>query len=138
MGLMRRAGKLELGESAVAAAVRAGAVRLLLLAEDAGETTKIRASRMLEGRRALLVTLPYDKALLSERLGRSGCAILAATDFGLSSAFLKALAEASPDKYGALSEEMSRRADKAARRKSAGSKSGRSEPKAKQGGRKHE
>ena len=66
--------------------------------------------------------LPYDKAQLSELLGKTGCSMAACTDFGLSSAFLAALAEAAPDEYGQLAEEMERRADKAARRKAAGPK----------------
>ena len=93
---MRRAGKIDLGETATGAAVRAG--------------------------RALLVPLPYDKAQLSQLLGKTGCSMAACTDFGLSSAFLAALAEAAPDEYGQLAEEMERRADKAARRKAAGPK----------------
>ena len=119
---MRRAGKIEIGETGTGAAVRAGRARLLLLAADASENARKRAEGYLYGRRALLVLLPYAKAELEAQLGKSGCSMAACTDFGLSSAFLAALAEAAPDEYGQLAEEMERRADKAARRKAAGPK----------------
>ena len=96
---MRRAGKIEIGEAGTGAAVRAGRARLLLLAADASE-----------------------KAELEAQLGKSGCSMAACTDFGLSAAFLEALAEKAPEEYGPLSLEMERRADKAARRRAAGPK----------------
>ena len=40
---MRRAGKIDLGETATGAAVRAGRARLLLLAADASENARKRA-----------------------------------------------------------------------------------------------
>ena len=119
---MRRAGKIEIGETGTGAAVRAGRARLLLLAADASENARKRAEGYLYGRRALLVPLPYTKSELSELLGKSGCSMAACTDFGLSAAFLAALAEAAPEEYGPLSLEMGRRADKAARRRAAGPK----------------
>ena len=88
---MRRAGKIDLGETATGAAVRAGRARLLLLAADASENARKRAEGYLYGHRTLLVPLPYDKAQLSQLLGKTGCSMAACTDFGLSSAFLAAL-----------------------------------------------
>ena len=119
---MRRAGKIEIGETGTGAAVRAGRARLLLLAADASENARKRAEGYLYGRRALLVPLPYAKAELEAQLGNSGCSMAACTDFGLSAAFLEALAEKAPEEYGPLSLEMERRADKAARRRAAGPK----------------
>ncbi len=119
---MRRAGKIEIGETGTGAAVRAGRARLLLLAADASENARKRAEGYLYGRRALLVLLPYAKAELEAQLGKSGCSMAACTDFGLSAAFLEALAEKAPEEYGPLSLEMERRADKAARRRAAGPK----------------
>ena len=119
---MRRAGKIEIGETGTGAAVRAGRARLLLLAADASENARKRAEGYLYGRRALLVPLPYSKAELEAQLGKSGCSMAACTDFGLSAAFLEALAEKAPEEYGPLSLEMERRADKAARRRAAGPK----------------
>lgn len=122
LGLMRRAGRLELGESGTGAAVRAGSARIVVLAADASENAEKRAAGYLAGRRALLVRLPYTKAELSEYLGKSGCSMAACTDFGLSAAFLKAMAEQYGDEYGELAAEMTRRAEKAERRRAAGPK----------------
>lgn len=119
---MRRAGKLELGETATGYAVKDGKARIVAVASDASENAVRRAKGYLNGRRALYVELPYTKEQLSDALGKSGCSMAACTDFGLSSAFLKALAEKQPEKYGALSEEMERRSDKAAYRKARGPK----------------
>ena len=94
----------------------------MAVASDASENAVRRAKGYLNGRRALYVELPYTKEQLSDALGKSGCSMAACTDFGLSSAFLKALAEKQPEKYGALSEEMERRSDKAAYRKARGPK----------------
>ena len=102
--------------------MRAGRARLLLLAADASENARKRAEGYLYGRRALLGPLPYAKAELEAQLGKSGCSMAACTDFGLSPAFLEALAEKAPEEYGPLSLEMERRADKAARRRAAGPK----------------
>ena len=93
-----------------------------VLAADASENARKRAEGYLYGRRALLVPLPYAKAELEAQLGKSGCSMAACTDFGLSAAFLEALAEKAPEEYGPLSLEMERRADKAARRRAAGPK----------------
>ncbi len=122
LGLMRRAGKLEIGETATGFAVKDGKARIVCVASDASDNAVRRARGYLNGRRALYVELPYTKEELSHALGKSGCSMAACTDFGLSSALLKALAEDAPEKYGALSEEMTRRSDKAAYRKARGPK----------------
>ena len=88
---------MEIGEENTGAAVRAGAARMVVLAADASENARARAEGFLNGRRALLVPLPYTKSELSAMLGKSGCSMAACTDFGLSAAFLAALSENSPD-----------------------------------------
>ena len=128
---MRRAGRLEVGETATGYAVRAGKARIVCMAADASENAVKRARGWLEGRRALYIELPYTKEQLSEALGKSGCSMLACTDFGLASAFLNALAEVRPERYSQLAGEMSRRSEKAAYRKAKG-------PKRKPGGETHE
>ncbi len=119
---MRRAGCLEIGETATGAAVKGGRARIVCVASDASENAVKRARGFLEGRRAIYVELPYTKEQLSAALGKSGCSMAACTDFGLSGAFMKALAEMWPEKYAAQSEEMSRRSAKAAYRKAKGPK----------------
>ena len=96
---MRRAGRLEIGETATGAAVKAGRARIVCVAADAAENARKRAQGFLTGRRALYVELPYTKEQLAGALGKSGCSMAACTDFGLSGAFMAALAEAEPDRY---------------------------------------
>ena len=119
---MRRAGRLEIGETASGAAIKDGRARIVCLASDAAPNAVKRVNGWLIGRRALLVELPYTKEQLSAALGKSGCSMAACTDFGLSDAFLKALAETDPQTYGTLAAEMTRRSDKAAYRKARGPK----------------
>lgn len=116
---------MEIGEERCCDAIRRGNARLVLLASDASENAHKRAESALTGRRALLIELPYSKEALSEYLGKSGCSMAAATDFGLSDAFLKALCSEYGEKYAELSAEMSARAKRAAYRKGAKRKSGR-------------
>ncbi len=119
---MRKAGRIEIGESATGAAIKDGKARCVCVASDASENARRRVSGWLAGRRALYVELPYSKDALSAALGKSGCSMAACTDFGLASAFLDALAAQEPEKYGALAEEMRRRSGKAAYRKARGPK----------------
>ncbi len=119
---MRRAGRLETGETATGYAVRDGKARIVCVASDASENAVRRARGYLTGRRALYVELPYTKEQLSDALGKSGCSMVACTDFGLASAFLDALAGMWPERYTQLAEEMRRRSDKAAYRKARGPK----------------
>lgn len=118
MGIMRKAGRLEVGELSTGDTVKAGRAKLLLLASDASDNARKRAERFLTGHRALLVPLPYTKDELGELLGKGGCSMAAATDAGLSAAFMDALGEYDPERYGEQAREMRRRCDKYARRKS--------------------
>lgn len=128
---MRKAGRLEIGETNTGAAVRAGRARLVLLASDASDNARKRAEGFLRGRRALLVPLPFTKDELSELTGKGGCSMAAVTDFGLADAFVAALAEDDPERYGEMAQEISRRNDRAVKRKAKG-------PKANRGGTGHE
>lgn len=119
---MRKAGRLEIGETGTVDAVKAGRARLVLLASDASPNAVRRAERALEGRRALLVPLPYTKEELSALLGKSGCSMACATDFGFSAALMDALSARDPERYGELAAEARRRCDKAMRRKAMGPK----------------
>ena len=48
----------------------------------------------------------YTKQTLSERLGKTGCAIAAVTDPGLAKAFVSALAQADPEQYSNTAAEL--------------------------------
>lgn len=81
-----------MGEEPVAEACRLGKAQVILLAADAGDTTVRRGARAAGAAGAPLITLPYDKAELGFRLGRSTCALLAVTDRGLAAAVVARLA----------------------------------------------
>ena len=98
LGLMRKAGRIALGEYDAAAA-RAGQACLVLLAQDASDNARKRAEGFAYTAQAPLLRLPYTKQALCERLGKTGCAIAAVTDPGLAKAFVSALAQADPEQY---------------------------------------
>lgn len=118
MGLARKAGLLAVGEDNCGAAVSGGRAKLLLLASDASANAQKRAAGFLTGRRAPLRTLPWSKAELSALLGKRGCSMVCFTDLGLASRFAAAMAQTEP-LWQETSELLSRREDKAARRKAA-------------------
>ncbi|NCB52495.1 MAG: 50S ribosomal protein L7 [Clostridia bacterium] len=128
---MRKAGRLEIGETNTGAAVRDGRAKLVLVAADASDNARKRADGYLMGHRALLVPLPYTKDDLSELLGKGGCSMAAVTDIGLAEAFVSALADDDPARYGETAQEIGRRNDRAVKRRAKG-------PKANRGGSEHE
>ena len=98
LGLMRKAGRIALGEHDAGAAARAGKACLLLLAQDASDNARKRAEGFAHAAQAPLLRLPYTKQALSDRLGKTGCAIAAVTDPGL--------AKADPEQYSNTAAEL--------------------------------
>ena len=117
LGLMRRANAIQPGEDRAGDAVQAGRGKLLLLASDAADNARRRAEHLVNGRRTLLVELPFDRAELGEALGLGGCAMAAVTDLGFAGALAELLAAIDPERYTALAAETGKRRDKAQRRK---------------------
>ena len=72
LGLMRKAGRIALGEHDAGAAARAGKACLLLLAQDASDNARKRAEGFAYAAQAPLLRLPYTKQALSDRLGKTG------------------------------------------------------------------
>ena len=97
---------IALGEHDAGAAARAGKACLLLLAQDASDNARKRAEGFAYTAQAPLLRLPYTKQTLSERLGKTGCAIAAVTDPGLAKAFVSALAQADPEQYSNTAAEL--------------------------------
>ena len=65
LGLMRKAGRIALGEHDAGAAARAGKACLLLLAQDASDNARKRAEGFAHAAQAPLLRLPYTKAFVS-------------------------------------------------------------------------
>ena len=117
LGLMRRAGAVQIGEDKAFDAIPSGKVKVLLLSEDASERACRRAEAMTNGRRFLLVTTHYPRETLGQALGVGSCAVAAVTDLGFANALMKELSAQLPARYGAFAEETARRSDKAERRR---------------------
>ena len=118
MTMARKAGLLAVGEESCRAAAASGKARLLLLASDASDNARKRAAGFLYGRRALLTSLPWTKAELSGLLGRHGCSMVCFTDLPLAARFASAMTGDHSD-WQDTAELLSRREEKAVRRKAA-------------------
>lgn len=116
IGIARKAGAIELGETNAGAAIRGGKGKLLVLAADASDNARSRAENFVYGKKVPLVTLPFTKDELSEISGVSGCSMAAFTDLGLASVFLSQLVEGAPA-YTAAAEQLAARNEKAMMRK---------------------
>lgn len=116
IGIARKAGAIEIGETNSGAAVRNGKAKLLVLAADASGNAKSRAEGFVFGRRTPLVRLPFTKSELSDISGVNGCSMAAFTDMGLASAFMSQLAQSYPE-YGALAGSLDAKSEKEKARK---------------------
>ena len=116
IGLAKKAGAVEIGETDAGAAIRAGKGRVLALAADASDNAKHRAENFIHGTQTPLITLPFTKEELSRITGVSGCSMAAFTDIGLASAFLSALAEDEPS-FGETAALLAQKNSKAQQRK---------------------
>lgn len=96
IGIARKAGAIELGETNAGAAVRAGKAKLLILASDASDNARRRAENFVYGTNTLLTTAPYTKEELSDISGAGGCSMAVFTDTGLAAAFTAELAGDDP------------------------------------------
>ena len=99
LGLAKRAGRAELGEDGVSAALASGKGRVVFLAEDAAENSVRRAHRFNEGHHAVIVRVPFSKEALGAACGRGSCAMLAVTESGLAASAAKKLALIDPPRY---------------------------------------
>ena len=96
IGLAKKAGAIEIGETNTGAAIRAGKGRILILAADASDNAKRRAESFIHGTQTPMAVLPFTKAELSQMTGEGGCSMAVFTDVGLAAAFMEELAENEP------------------------------------------
>lgn len=115
LGLARRGSNLVYGEETVGAACRAGHVRLLIVAKDAGEHTYRRAKSYVNGKKIPLRPVRFTKEELGAALGIGVCAIAAVTDVALARAFIQALGETEKD--AELLQELDRRVQRVVKRR---------------------
>ena len=93
LGLMRRAGKLSVGEEGTGQAARAGKAKLILLASDASSNACDRAEGFARRSGTPLVRLRAEKAALALALGVAGGAMAAVCDAGFARALLEKFPE---------------------------------------------
>ena len=93
LGLMRRAGKLSVGEEGTGQAARAGKAKLILLAADASENARDRAAGFARRAQVPLVCLRAEKAQLADALHVAGGAMAAVCDEGFAHARIEKYAD---------------------------------------------
>ena len=91
IGLAKSAGCVVSGEDTVRNAGRSNKVKLILLAEDAGNSAMKRAKQVEAVSSAPLVVLQCSKTELGAALGLSTASIAAITDTGFAAMLLKKL-----------------------------------------------
>ena len=96
IGIARKAGAIEIGETYSGAAIRAGKGRILILASDASDNARHRAENFVNGTHTPIAVLPFTKAELSEASGTNGFSMAVFTDIGLAAVFMSELAETEP------------------------------------------
>lgn len=116
IGIARKAGAIEIGETNSGAAVRNGKAKLLILAADASGNAKSRAEGFIYGKKTPLIKLPFSKEELSEISGVNGCSMAAFTDTGLASVFMTQLAQGFPE-YSDTAGELAAKSEKEKARK---------------------
>ena len=117
LGLMRRAGAVEIGTDSACDAVHAGKARLLILSADIADNALRKAENAANGRRVLVLPVHYTRAELAAALGVGDCSMAAVTDLGFANAFVKAMAAAAPEQYAEAAQELDKRNAKAVRRR---------------------
>lgn len=113
LGLSRKGGKIELGEEPVIALARAGRARVILVACDSADNSIRRAEHIAEQTKSPLMITPFTKSELGHALGRSVCAMVAISDFGLANAIAQHLVKLDEDKYGEAAEIIAHKAGRA-------------------------
>ena len=98
LGLMRRAGALEIGEDNSALTVKSGKAKLLLLSSDVSESARRKAEGFCYGRSVQIVSLESTREAMGAAIGLRTCSILAVTDIGFANALMKELAKQQPEK----------------------------------------
>lgn len=89
IGLCKKAGRLEAGETAVKQAMHDGKVYLVLMAQDTGPSLARRITLQCIDSKVRLLLLDSDKDTISRAIGRKKeTAVMAITDEGLANALL--------------------------------------------------
>ena len=116
LGIARKAGRVEVGEEPAGSAARSGHARVILVACDAADNSVRRAAHFAEGAKIPWLHTPLSKEEMGGAVGRTSCAMLAVTDFGLAAAIAGKLAAADPERYSEAAAALDGKAAKALQR----------------------
>lgn len=104
ISLSRKAGMLELGETAAKALVKSGKARLMFVCADTSPGAKRRAEGYVFECNTPLIEIPYRKEEVSAATGRPGCSMAAFRDPGLAASFASALCAEHGERYRGIAE----------------------------------
>lgn len=119
LGLAKKANMLEIGDEAVRAAISAGRVRLVLIAQDASDRTREAFVFFSESAGLAHISVKETRADIGNALGRRPCAAVAVCDIGFAAAIVKKLSEHNEEARLCLPEIEARAKRISARRKKA-------------------
>ena len=113
-GLMKKAGRLSVGDEPVTDALTFGSARVMALASDAAENTVRRFERLAEEVGVPVVHLRATKKELGESLGRASAAVIAVCDIGFAARFLELACAEYPEneELAAAREKMTKKAER--------------------------
>ena len=100
IGLMKKAGKLEIGEESVSSAAVKGKARAILSSCDASPRSLRGAKGIAETWDIPHMTLPFTKDELGSVIGRGSPGITAVTDIGFAAKLAEQLAANDPEGFG--------------------------------------
>ena len=95
LGLARKAGRLQLGASAVEQQFKQGGAALLLVASDASPSVARHAKQWAANSGVEIITIPDTKETFGRAMGRRECAVAVLTDQGFAQAYRKLITDPS-------------------------------------------
>lgn len=116
LGLIKKAGKLDIGEEPVGAACRAKKSSLVITACDAAPNSVRRATHFAEIGQVPSLSVPMGKEVLGQTLGRPPCAMVSINDIGFAATLVKKLSHSNPDVYDLIGLELEQKAAKGLQR----------------------
>lgn len=112
LGLIKKAGKLDIGEEPVGAACRSRKASLVIIACDAAQNSMRRASHFAEAGQIPSLTVPLTKLELGQSIGRPPCAMLSINDIGFAAALVKKLSATTPEDHEEICAKLEQKASK--------------------------
>jgi len=116
LGIVKKCGRLAIGDDAVTSATATKKARLIIMASDAGEYTARRATGLTNSSGIPLLVLDETKDELGLTAGRNSVAIAAIMDMGMAASFVQKYSTES-GKHSELSAELTAKAERFAIRK---------------------